>query len=31
MDKYGFGVRRHIDDGIFLPVVDGFLSVMQID
>ena len=26
LDKYGVGVRRHIDDGICLPVVDSFLS-----
>ena len=26
LDKYGLGVRRHIDDGICLPVVDTFLS-----
>ena len=28
LDKYGYGlgVRRHIDDGICLPVVDSFLS-----
>ena len=26
LDKYGFVVRRHIDDGICLLVVDSFLS-----
>ena len=26
LDKYGLGVRRYIDDGICLPVVDSFLS-----